>query len=482
MQFNSYIFVLAFLPITILLYFLANRRNIQAGKFVIIIASFIFYSYTDISVAKILIISCVINYLFSKLIKRFNTRKKLLLGVPVLVNVGLLIYYKYTNFAIININQWFSKSMELKDLVLPIGISFFTFQQISYCISIYNETLEPDIIDYLAYILYFPKILMGPLMDPLDFSQQINDEGLKKINWENIANGLKIFSFGLFKKLILADTFAKAVEWGFVYIDYATSMDFLLVMLFYTFEIYFDFSGYSDMATGSSLMLNITLPINFNSPYKAMSIRDFWKRWHMSLTGFLTKNVYIPLGGNKKGMTRTCINTLIVFVVSGIWHGANWTFILWGILHGVFSVLERIFEKLEKKIFEPVRWFVTFGIVNLLWLLFRAQNISQWIFIIKRILLFQDMNISTDLIYDFVTVEVSYLCSEFNFLQTITDKIHGFWLIIYVLLGYVICLIPENNYKRLKNNSYIEMFFAALLFIWAFISLGNESTFVYLGF
>ncbi|MBE5852031.1 MAG: MBOAT family protein [Lachnospiraceae bacterium] len=482
MQFNSYVFVLAFLPITALLYFLSNYRSIKMGKFVIIVASFIFYAYTDISVAKILIVSCFINYFFSSLMKRFDMKKKFFFVLPVLINICLLIYYKYTNFLITNFNQCFSKDFQLKDIVLPIGISFFTFQQISYCISIYNGTLGLNIIDYFAYILYFPKILMGPLMDPLDFSQQINDVRRKKVDWENVSNGLKIFSLGLFKKLLLADTFAKAVDWGIIHVDTASSMDILLVMLFYTFEIYFDFSGYCDMATGASLIFNIMLPINFDSPYKAMSIRDFWKRWHISLTNFLTRNVYIPLGGSRKGVVRTCINTLVVFVISGIWHGANWTFILWGVLHGLFSVFDRIFEKVEKKVFEPVRWFLTFGIINLLWLLFRAQTIQQWVLMIKKILFFTDLNISSELISIFKIDEIGFLCNKFYFINAVSEKVHGFWLMAFVLIAYVICLIPENNYKRIKKNSYIEMFFAAILFVWAFLSLGSESVFVYFGF
>ena len=273
-------------------------------------------------------------------------------------------------------------------------------------VAVYKKEISSiNAIDYLAYILYFPKLLMGPLMDPVDFIEQFNSPKLKNVDWNNIAYGIKIFSFGLFKKMLLADTFSKAVSWGFSNIEAATSMDWILIMLFYTFEIYFDFSGYSDMAVGTSLMLNITLPINFDSPYKAVSIRDFWKRWHISLTKFLTKYIYIPLGGSRKGRIFTYLNTMIVFLVSGIWHGANWTFILWGLLHGAFSIFDRLIEKIPTKIFEPARWLATFLVINILWLLFRADSVQQWMDILKTIIGFSNTVVSDGLLNSFVIQE-----------------------------------------------------------------------------
>ncbi len=303
-------------------------------------------------------------------------------------NVLLLFYFKYLNFFITNINAIFTKEIPLKEIILPLGISFFTFQQIMYVVSVYRNQISLNVLDYLVYILYFPKLLMGPLNDPKEFIDQINEDERKKGDWNNIANGLKILSFGLFKKLVLADTFAIAVNWAYTNIDVATSMDWLLAMLFYTFEIYFDFSGYTDMAVGISTMLNIQLPSNFNSPYKAMSIREFWKRWHISLTTFFTKYIYIPLGGSREGIVHTYLNTMIVFLISGLWHGANWTFILWGVLHGTFSLLDRITEKHRNKVNIVVQWSLTFLVVNILWLLFRSESIEQWQGILLKIFTF----------------------------------------------------------------------------------------------
>ena len=322
---------------------------------------------------------------------------------------------------------------------------------------------------------------MGPLIEPVDFIRQFNNEKLKTFNLDNLASGIKIFSFGLFKKMMIADVFSKAVSWGYANIDNTTSMDWILISIFYTFEIYFDFSGYSDMAVGISSMFNISLPINFDSPYKALSVRDFWKRWHISLTKFFTKYIYIPLGGSKKGKVLTYINTLLVFIISGIWHGANWTFILWGLIYGILMVLDRIFEKIESKIFEPVRWFFTFNIINFLWLLFRSYTINMWIQLIKRIISFQDTSISQGLIDNFVMSESKFIQSIFH-LDKFANNIRGFWLLVYLIISFSVCLIPENNYKNHKSLSFMSMISSAILFIWAFICLSGESVFVYFNF
>ena len=326
MQFNSYGFILFFLPVTVLLYFFANKIKLVFGKLVIIIASIIFYSWGRINMLLYLGISLLINYGSALVIKKWKIRNRMVLALPIIVNVGMLVYFKYLNFAISNINALFGKEFPLQNIILPLGISFYTFQQIAYIVATEQGELENnDLIDYMASILYFPKLVMGPIIDPVDYILQLNQSERKKVNLTNLAVGIKIFSLGLLKKVLIADTFANAVSWGYTNIDAATSMDCLLLVLFYTFEIYFDFSGYSDMAVGISSMLNIDLPMNFDSPYKAVSIRDFWKRWHISLTKFLTKYIYIPLGGSRKGEAFTYLNTLIVFLVSGLWHGDNWT-------------------------------------------------------------------------------------------------------------------------------------------------------------
>lgn len=482
MQFNSYIYILLFLPVTWIVYFLGNRINKFAGKLVLILASILFYTYTDYKVFLVLGISLVLNYIFAILIKKQENWKRIYLLAPVIINVGLLLYFKYTNFLINNLNSLLGMEWGIKDLILPLGISFFTFQQIAYIVSTYNgEIEEPCLVDYLCYILYFPKILMGPLADPVDFITQLNNEDNKRIDWDNVACGVKMFSFGLFKKVMIADVFAKAVAWGFEDVLIPTAMEWILIMLFYTFEIYFDFSGYSDMAVGASLLFNITLPINFDSPYKARNIREFWKGWHVSLTKFFTKYIYIPLGGSKKGNMMTYINTLIVFFISGLWHGANWTFILWGVLHGLLMVFDRIADELEKKVFEPVRWILTFGAVNILWLLFRSESIGQWVSIIRTMVLQLDTSINEELINCFILPEMSFLTDKLH-IGSLSNNIRGFWMIMYILGAFTICLVPANNYQKMKRITLCTMFLAAIALVWGVICLGGESVFVYYNF
>lgn len=482
MQFNSYEFILYFLPITVLLYFVANKINPIIGKIVIVFASVIFYSMGRINMLVYLGISMLINYGSALAIRKFKIKTKFLMALTIIVNVGLLLYFKYMNFAITNVNIFFCKEIELKEIILPLGISFYTFQQIAYIVATEQGNLENNnIIDYMAYILYFPKLVMGPIIDPVDYISQINQVERKKADITNITIGIKLFSLGLIKKVLLADTFAKAVSWAYTNIDATTAMDCILLILFYTFEIYFDFSGYSDMAVGVSSMLNIDLPINFDSPYKAISIRDFWKRWHISLTKFLTKYIYIPLGGSRKGIIFTYINTLIVFIVSGLWHGANWTFILWGLLHGLFSCFDRMFEKLEERVFMPVRWLCTFGVVSVLWLLFSASTVEQWRTILFKILFMQSTEVSEGMISSFNLVENQFLYNMLG-LTWLPENVRGFNMLIFIIVACFICFVPENNYRNKDKLSIGTLVVASVAFIWGVLCLGAESTFVYFGF
>ena len=487
MTFNSYLFILAFLPVFVVLYLSLGRFNIFASKIIIILGGIVFYMYAGLNTVSVFGLSILVNYLFSLLIKK-TCHKKWLIFVTILLNVGLLLYFKYLNFVIGTINNLSKGTIPLHDLVLPLGISFFTFQQIMYIVSVAGGETETKIIDYLAYILYFPKLVMGPLMSPVYFFEQLNDSSRKTIDWGNLASGIKVFSYGLFKKTVLADTFAKAVTWGFANgvttaetIPTATSADLFLVMLFYTFQIYFDFSGYSDMAVGISKMINIDLPMNFDSPYKASSIQDFWKRWHMTLTSFLTKYVYIPLGGSRKGNVRTYVNIMIVFLVSGIWHGANWTFILWGCIHGLLQVIERILKKWFYKLSEVVRWGYTFFSVSILWLLFRADRIDHWCEMLQTMFRFQNMAISDGLIKTFENPENTFILDKLNLLQVNSD-VRGFSMVIFIASALLICLVPENNYKTLRKTNAFNMMMCAIAFIWSFLCLSSESVFVYYNF
>jgi D-alanyl-lipoteichoic acid acyltransferase DltB (MBOAT superfamily) len=222
------------------------------------------------------------------------------------------------------------------------------------------------------------------------------------------------------------------------------------------------------MAVGVSSMLNIDLPMNFDSPYKAVSIRDFWKRWHISLTKFLTKYIYIPLGGSKKGIIFTNINTLIVFLISGLWHGANWTFILWGLLHGIFSCIDRMFDKIEEKVFMPIRWLITFMVVSVLWLLFSAQTIEQWRTVLLKILLLQNTNASDDMISTFNLVENQFIYNMLG-LHSFPTDVRGFNMLIFILVACIVCFVPENNYRKKDSFSIGSLLLASFAFVWGIL-------------
>ncbi len=482
MQFNSYVFVLCFLPLTVVVYYLANKLKPIAGKLVLIVASTVFYSFGRANMLIYLGISILINYTSALLIRKHRIRNKFFLALPIIVNTGLLFYFKYLNFLITNINTITGRTIEFKDMILPLGISFYTFQQIAYIVATERGELEnSSLVDYLVYILFFPKLVMGPIIDPVDFISQLNQVNKKRADINNIAIGIKIFSLGLIKKALIADTFSNAVSSVYSNVDLATSMDCVLLMLFYTFEIYFDFSGYSDMAVGISSMFNIELPINFDSPYKALSIRDFWKRWHISLTQFLTKYIYIPLGGSKKGRVFTYMNVMIVFLISGLWHGANWTFILWGVLHGLFSCFDRLSFKWWEKVPVPIKWICTFVTVNVLWLLFSAQSVEQWMILLRKMLFMKDASISEGIMNSFNIIESQFAYDVLG-LNYLPNNVRGFNMIIFVVSAFVVCLIPDNNFKRKDKLSIPSVVLASFAFVWGLLCMGAESTFVYFGF
>ncbi len=482
MQFNSYLFVFLFLPVFVAAYFIASKIRPVAGKLILIIASIIFFAYGRADMLIYITVSVLINYLAAVLIHRHRAT----FVIPCIVNIAALFYFKYLGFTVTSINSIFKTSFEVPDILLPLGISFYTFQQIAYIASVRNGKIKDiDLIDYLAFILYFPKILMGPLADPADLIAQFNDDSRKKFNIDNFAIGVKLFSFGLFKKLFIADTFHRANYLIDSYIYDASGLECLLLVIFYSFEIYFDFSGYCDMAAGVSTMLNIDLPVNFNSPYKAVSIRDFWKRWHMSLTRFFTDYIYIPLGGSRKGLARTLINTMIVFLISGIWHGANYTFILWGVLYGLMCCAERLCERAFKisdnTVINPFRRLVTFVIVSFMWLLFRSDDLSQFKMICAKIVRMRETSVNPELL-GYFNNSVMSLGTKILHIGKFTSGIPSFGMMSMLVLAAVVCFVPDNAIACKKKMTVPIMILAALSFVAGVLLMGGESVFIYNGF
>lgn len=308
-------------------------------------------------------------------------QRRLMLTLGVSVNLAFLGYYKYTNFFVENINTLLNTNIQVGKIILPLAISFFTFQQIAYLVDSYKrETKEYDFVNYALFVTFFPQLIAGPIVHHKEIIPQFISKRAKLVNYKNLYFGLSAFIIGLAKKVIIADNLAPIVNDGFNNFQNLTTGAAWITSISYTFQLYFDFSGYCDMAYGAALMFNIVLPMNFNSPYQSLNIQDFWRRWHITLSKWLQMYVYIPLGGNRKGNIRTYLNLFIVFVICGIWHGAGWTFILWGIVHGLGMLLYRFYKNNFQKKF-PISpllsWVLTFNFVNAAWVLFRADNIKQ---------------------------------------------------------------------------------------------------------
>lgn len=492
MLFNSYIFIFLFLPLTITgWYFLNSFKREWISKVFLLGMSLWFYGYFNYNYLFIMIASIVINYLLYLLLNRIDVLfvRKLILIIGMALNIGVLFYYKYLGFFVENINTVFNTNFIVTKLLLPLGISFFTFQQVSFVIDSYKKTVPKySFLDYALFVSFFPQLIAGPIVLHSEIIPQFADRSKKKFDYSNFSKGLSVFSFGMAKKVLIADSFGKIADVGFADIPSLDSTNSIVVMLAYTLQIYFDFSGYCDMATGIGLMFNIDLPSNFNSPYRAQDMNDFWKRWHMTLTRFLTQNVYIPLGGNRKGKIRTYINQFIVFLVSGIWHGANWTFVFWGMLNGLSVIFAKVFNKplsFVKKKAKWLMWLLTFTFINLSWVYFRADSLSLATQMIKNIFVF-----------DFGVIEQRFLnafmSAEFETVLWVLEKLIAniagpFKLILFVVFfGFsVFASIKLKNAKErldIFKPNIKNLVISVSLLIWSVCSMSGVSSFLYFNF
>ena len=390
MVFSSNIFLLYFLPAFLVLYFLCPRKF---RNYVVLLFSIVFYAYGGPDFVLILLGSTTATYFLVKAMVRTGERnlrlKKWLCAIAIIINLGLLVYFKYANFLVDNVNAILSlfggNGIHLAKIVLPIGISFFTFQSLTYVLDTYRGQVKPmdKLTDYIVYIMMFPQLIAGPIVKYGDVEQQLRHRVSPP---DECLHGFYRFVIGLSKKVLIADVIAVQADACFggnlAALDMGTAW---IGSLAYTMQLYFDFSGYSDMAIGLGRIMGFKFPENFNNPYTSKSITEFWRRWHMTLGSFIMNYLYIPLGGNRKGKGRTYLNLWICFLLSGLWHGANWTFVLWGAFHGFFIVLEKIRKnrKLQTEngklstLHSPLSVLVTFLIVNFGWVLFRAETVGQ---------------------------------------------------------------------------------------------------------
>ncbi|GIO35351.1 peptidoglycan O-acetyltransferase [Paenibacillus antibioticophila] len=419
MLFNSYEFIFAFWPVTFIVYFLLNRFCPPLfGKLWLALASLFFYSWWSIKSLPLMLASIAFNYIMGRSISHAKKQKsrKLLLTLAIVGDLLLLGYYKYADFLITNVNALTDAHISLLHLALPLGISFFTFTQIAYLVDAYRgKAKEYDVVNYVLFVTFYPHLIAGPILHHREMMPQFDRKRGKRILPGNVARGLFIFCIGLFKKVVIADTLAPIATQGFDTGNYLTFIGGWVTSLSYTLQLYFDFSGYSDMAIGIALLFNIKLPINFNSPYKAVSIKDFWARWHMTLSRFLKDYIYIPMGGNRKGVFRTYFNLVATFVIGGIWHGAGWTFILWGLLHGAAQVIQRLWQKTGVKLPRWCAWFITFMFINFTWVFFRALTFDDAIKVLKGMVNFRDLGLtlSLDLAGNILLIAAAFLVAVF---------------------------------------------------------------------
>lgn len=384
MVFSSLIFLWIFLPIVFIGYFLVPDK---LKNVFLLLGSLLFYAWGEPKYILLMICSIVINYVIGLLMDMYANRKKVLLICDIIINLVILGYFKYFNFILRIISLGTGRELSSADIALPIGISFFTFQILSYIIDLYRGKFkaQKNLINLALYISFFPQLIAGPIVRYEDIEVQLK---YRKQTTEQIASGIRRFIYGFGKKIILSNTIAQCVDLIFA-LNYAELTGILAWAgaLLYALQIYYDFSGYSDMAIGLGKMFGFEFPENFNYPYMSSSIREFWQRWHISLGTWFREYLYIPLGGNRKGKTRTYVNLTIVFFLTGLWHGASFNFILWGLYHGLFQILERLMLRvfLEKhKILAHVYTIIVFVFG---WVIFRSDDLIQAGVMVRRMLM-----------------------------------------------------------------------------------------------
>lgn len=485
MLFNSYEFLLIFLPITLFGYFLLNKHaGFNMGRLFLLFASFVFYSYWKPVFILLLLFTIGFNFIIGRqiTINTQQTRRKAILIFGVVVDVLLLGYFKYRNFFIENTNEVFGTSFNLHQLILPLGISFITFQTIAFLVDCYrHETRETNILSYSLFVSFFPQLIAGPIVHHGEMLPQFKNQNNKHINYENILRGGLILMLGIIKKVIIADTFAIWANKGFAATSSLNFIEAWMTSLSYTFQLYYDFSGYCDMAVGLGLLFNIKIPFNFNSPYKATSIADFWRRWHITLSRFLRDYIYIPLGGNKVKFGRELYNLMIVFLIGGLWHGAAWTFVFWGFLHGIAIFTERIFSKARIKLPRILSWLLVFNFVNAAWVFFRATSWTDALNVLKGMLGMNGIVLPEGLRSFISSTAIRF--GEWNVLLLEKPYYSNriiFYLIMFSLLAFFFKNSQELLIKSRLKAVNIAWIFSGFLF--ALLLLGDNSEFLYFNF
>jgi len=469
MLFNSYEFIFIYLPIVLFLfYFLERRGSDIAAKIWLLVMSFYFYAQWNIQDVPLFLISLLGNYLLSfKLIPANQyalklPARKILLIIGLILNLALLIYYKFTT-------------------VLPLGISFYTLQQISYLVDAYQGLVEdPTFIDYALYISFFSRVMSGPITAYTDIVPQWRDPQRKAVNYQNLSKGVLLFFIGLFKKLIFGDLLLSWASDGFAHPHMLTFLDSWATILSYTFGLYFDFSGYSDMAVGLALMFNIEFINNFNSPFKATSLIDFWNRWHISLTQFINAYVYTPLlrAWAPISFLKAMVSTFLTMLIVGFWHGASWGFIIFGAIHGIGLVVNHTVKKNKIKIPNPIAWLLTFFTVNVALVFLRASHVSDAIQILKAI--FNVYGIAIPVKYSATLRSLSDIGIHFK--EWGIDKMGIITPVLFCFFLFMLLTKSSSQVVEHFQPNQRHWIFLVFLIVLSLLNLSAYQSFVYINF
>ena len=545
MLFNSYLFIFIFLPIVLIGWFSLNKlKQYKIAEIFLIGMSLWFYAYFNLSYLFIIVGSCLFNFLLSYLINRIekkqsvsksyskvndnkdynfididNDEKKInyfsnngirkILGiVGICVNLGILFYYKYFDFFIENVNFIFQKDYNLKHILLPLGISFFTFQQLSYVIDRMKGTAPHyGLIDYLSFVTFFPQLIAGPIVLHSELIPQFKDLEKRKFNVDNFTDGCVQAILGLGKKVLLADTLALVVNSAYDNRYYFTTWSAILFIVTYAFELYFDFSGYCDIAMGIGKMFNYNIPRNFNYPYRSTSMKEFWNRWHITLGRFFVTYVYIPLGGSRKGTKRKMLNYMAVFLFSGLWHGSSWNYVMWGFLNGLGVIYNNLrMEKKHIKIKENqmknicesnkseknvsgktkkfVSWLCTFGYFLFTLIFFRCETMHDVGIVFKGLVNPVGVKFVVDMA-QYMDIPELYIFKRA--LEMMAPQfIRSLYFVAYIIVMIICTLLlrGKNAEDIVKEGNYTTKMAVGLsiILIWSIISLSGVSTFLYFNF
>lgn len=494
MLFNSFEFILLFLPVTAAGWFLLNKtgkRNLS--KLFLLLASLVFYAWLDPAMLIVLFASILINCGFYRLLTDGRRKKgrKAFLVFGLILNIGALFAFKYLAALMSGLNLVFHAELPVPELIFPLGISFITFRQVGLLVDAYEGKAYPGmtLLDLALSSSFFCTVISGPLMSHGELIGQFNDGSRRTFSADNLMKGSVAFILGLAKKILIADVFGRVADYAWTAAGQIAGIDVIIAVFAYYIQLYFDFSGYSDMARGIGKILGINVPVNFDSPLKAVTIRDFWKRWHITLTGFLTRYVYFPLGGSRRGNIRTYVNIMIVFLVSGIWHGAGVLYILWGLFHGLGMVFCRLFDRplakaAENRILSFFLWLLTQCYAALLFIAFKAESLKDAFSFLGRLFAKgkEGFDIRSSVISEmFRTKEFSFALKVLH-VPAETGN-------ILLCLGYfvfaLVIVLAVPNVNRISDEfkpGAVKAAGLALLFLWAFVSISGVSTYVYFRF